>query len=64
MTTKQMLKWLLLSPLFLLVAQVGWSQSTVSGKVTDDKGAAIAGASVIVKGTKTGTATEDRKSVV
>lgn len=58
MTTKQMLKWLLLSPLFLLIAQVSWSQSTVSGKVTDENGAAVTGASVIVKGTKTGTATD------
>ena len=30
--------------------------TTVTGKVTDEKGAAIAGASVIEKGTKNGTA--------
>lgn len=58
MTTKQMLKWFLLSPLFLLMAQVSWAQKTVSGKVSDEKGAAIAGASVMVKGSKTGTATD------
>lgn len=58
MTTKQMLKWLLLSPLFLLIAQVSWAQKTVSGKVIDDKGVAVSGASVMVKGSKTGTATD------
>lgn len=36
-----------------------WAQRTVSGKVTDDKNNPIANASVVVKGTTTGTATKN-----
>jgi TonB-dependent starch-binding outer membrane protein SusC len=35
------------------------AQRTISGKVTDDKGAAVANASVTVKGTNTGTVTQN-----
>jgi iron complex outermembrane receptor protein len=39
--------------------QYSWAQNTsISGKVTDDKGAPVVGASVLVKGTKTGTSTD------
>ncbi|MEP7319709.1 MAG: SusC/RagA family TonB-linked outer membrane protein, partial [Panacibacter sp.] len=39
--------------------QQSWAQTkSISGKVTDEKGAAIAGASVLVKGSKTGTSTD------
>jgi iron complex outermembrane receptor protein len=42
----------------LLLALPGLAQTkTVTGKVTDDKGAAVQGASVMVKGTKVGTQT-------
>lgn len=59
MTTTRMLRVLLLCPLFMFIMQQSWAQNkTINGKVTDDKGAAIAGASVIVKGTKIGTSTD------
>lgn len=46
--------------LFLLITTVSWGQSkTVTGKVTGENGAAIAGASVMVKNTKVGTTTNE-----
>jgi iron complex outermembrane receptor protein len=42
----------------LLLQQARAQSKTVSGSVTDDKGAAVAGASVLGKGTKAGTATD------
>ncbi len=58
MFAKLQLKGLLLY-CFMLMTQIVLAQSkTVSGKVTDDKGAAVAGASVIVKGSKMGTTTD------
>lgn len=36
-----------------------FAQKTITGKVTDDKGAPVANASVVVKGTSTGTATKE-----
>ncbi len=50
-------KWVItLAYLFILVFH-SFSQNTfkISGKVTDDAGKAVSGASVVVKGTKTGT---------
>lgn len=41
----------------LIVGAQAFAQNTVSGKVTDGKGEAIPGASVMVKGTQTGTMT-------
>jgi TonB-linked SusC/RagA family outer membrane protein len=35
-----------------------WAQRAISGKVTDDKGTPVANASVVVKGTQTGTVTK------
>lgn len=49
---------LLLAGLFILLAQMGFSQKTVSGKVTDVSGAPLANVSVMVKGTSTGTVTK------
>jgi TonB-linked SusC/RagA family outer membrane protein len=43
---------------FLLLAGQLLAQKTVTGKVTDDKGNAIPNASIIVKGTTTGTVTK------
>jgi TonB-linked SusC/RagA family outer membrane protein len=51
-----MRKLLLLMTVVLLSSQL-WAQKTVTGKVTDDKGNPVANASVLVKGTKTGTTT-------
>lgn len=55
-----MKKMLLLLALFLWTGlQVTFAQSrTVKGKVQDDKGEGVAGATVIVKGTQTGTITD------
>lgn len=59
MTTTRLLRVLLLCPLLMLIMQQSWAQNkTVSGKVSDDKGNPVAGASVTVKGSKQGTATD------
>lgn len=52
-----MRKGLLLVSVQLLFVIMAWAQKTVTGKVTDDKGAALVNASVVVKGTKVGTVT-------
>src|SRR5882724_7113501 len=43
---------------FLLFTGLSFAQKTISGKVTDDKGNPLPNASVIVKGTSTGTVTK------
>ncbi|HKZ67990.1 MAG TPA: TonB-dependent receptor plug domain-containing protein, partial [Chitinophagaceae bacterium] len=49
---------LLLLGFFLLSGQLVWAQKTISGKVTDAKqGTPLAGVSVVVKGTNSGTVT-------
>ncbi|MFL9483235.1 SusC/RagA family TonB-linked outer membrane protein [Chitinophagaceae bacterium LWZ2-11] len=59
MTTIRFLRVFLLCPLFLLLAQQSHAQSkTISGKVSDDKGNPVAGASVVVKGSTSGTSTD------
>lgn len=59
MTTTRLLRVLLLCPLFMLILQASWAQTkTVTGKVSDEKGAPIVGASVLVKGSSTGTSTD------
>lgn len=59
MTTTRLLRVLLFCPLFMLIMQQSWAQNkTVSGKVSDDKGNPVAGASVLVKGSKSGTSTD------
>ena len=59
MTTTKLLRVLLLCPLFMLILQASWAQTkTVTGKVLDDKGAAVSGASILVKGSTTGTSTD------
>ncbi|MEP6844945.1 MAG: SusC/RagA family TonB-linked outer membrane protein [Panacibacter sp.] len=58
MTTTRLLRVFLLCPLFMLIMQQSWAQNkTVSGKVSDEKGNPVAGASVLAKGTSTGTST-------
>jgi len=59
MTLKRLLKVMLLPVVMLFALQVAVAQNrTVTGKVTDAKdGSPIAGASVVVKGMKTGTLT-------
>ncbi|HNP23602.1 MAG TPA: SusC/RagA family TonB-linked outer membrane protein [Panacibacter sp.] len=59
MTTTRLLRVLLFCPLFMLIMQQSWAQNkNVSGKVSDDKGNPVAGASVLVKGSKSGTSTD------
>lgn len=59
MITTRLLRVLLLCPLFLLMMPSSWAQNkTITGKVSDDKGSPVQGASVLVKGTKTGTSTD------
>jgi len=48
---------LLLMAMILSVSHLWAQQRTITGKVTDDKGAAIPGASVLAKGTNLGTST-------
>lgn len=45
----------LLIGLLILVSHISLAQISVSGKITDDKGQGIPGASIVVKGTTTGT---------
>lgn len=54
-----MRKLLLLSFMLMLAGLTAYAQRTVSGKVTDDKGSPIPGASVVIKNTRTGTVTKD-----
>ena len=58
MTTTRLLRAILLCPLFVLIVQFSWAQKTVTGKITDEKSNPVFGASVIVKGSNTGTATD------
>ena len=48
---------LLLMAIILSVSHLWAQQRTITGKVTDDKGAPIPGASILVKGTNLGTST-------
>lgn len=58
MTKNRLLRALLLCPLFMLFMGTAWAQNkTVTGKVTDEKGNPVSGASVTVKGSKSGTTT-------
>ena len=52
-----MRKLILVPAFFLFVTGHLFAQKTISGKVTDDKGNPVENASVIVKGTSTGTVT-------
>ncbi|MTI22814.1 TonB-dependent receptor [Fulvivirga sp. RKSG066] len=52
------MKKILLIHFMLLMSIAGFSQTTVSGKVTDSGGEALPGVNVLVKGTTTGTVTD------
>src|SRR5262245_54168923 len=52
------MKKFLLSLAFLFFVASLFAQRTISGKVTDDKGSALANVSISVKGTTTGTTTK------
>ena len=54
------MKKFLFTTAFSLIVLCLWSQRTISGKVTDEKGAPVANASITVKGTQSGvTSNED-----
>jgi len=49
----------MLCSILVLLIQQSWAQTkTISGTVSDDKGAPVIGASVVAKGTKSGTSTD------
>src|SRR5215203_5166844 len=58
MMSNRLLKALVLCPILLLFAFAAQAQKTITGNITDDKGSPVAGASVVVKGGKTGTTTD------
>ncbi len=58
MTSNRLLKALILCPILLLLTHIVQAQKTVTGKITDEKGSAVVGASVVIKGGKTGTTTD------
>ncbi|MDB4924212.1 TonB-dependent receptor [Mucilaginibacter sp.] len=59
MNKKQLLLKLLFCPLFLLLSVAAFAQQTlVAGKITDEKGEPIPGATIIVKGSPNGTNTD------
>ncbi|MEP6513655.1 MAG: SusC/RagA family TonB-linked outer membrane protein, partial [Parafilimonas sp.] len=59
MNKTRLLRAFILSSLFTFVMQQTWAQNkTVTGKITDEKGNPVAGASVVVKGTKIGASTD------
>jgi TonB-linked SusC/RagA family outer membrane protein len=59
MTIKRLLRQFTLLLLCVILTQLAFSQTkTISGKVSDDKGNPIQGATVTVKGSKTGTSTD------
>lgn len=59
MTINRLLTRLATVAICVLLTQFAFSQNrTITGKVTDDKGAALQGASVAVRGSKTGTSTD------
>jgi TonB-linked SusC/RagA family outer membrane protein len=59
MYKKQLLKKLLISPLLMLLCITAMAQSTaIKGKLTDERGLALPGVSVAVRGTTRGTMTD------
>ena len=59
MTIKRLLRQFSFLLLCVILTQTAFSQTkTITGKITDDKGAPLQGATVTVKGSKTGTSTD------
>ena len=54
----QMRRSLLLFMIGILAFSSLWAQGIIPGRVTDEEGRPIAGVSVLIKGTKTGTITD------
>src|SRR5450631_2791044 len=59
MTMKRLLKRICFLCLCVMFTQLAFSQTkVVTGKISDDKGAPVQGASVVARGTKGGTTTD------
>ncbi len=58
MTSNRLLKALILCPMLLLLAYAAQAQKTITGTITDEKGSPVVGASVVIKGGKSGTTTD------
>jgi len=59
MTKTRLLRVALLFPILIFIVQQSWAQSkAINGKVSDEKGAAVVGASVTVKNSRIGTSTD------
>ena len=59
MTIKRLLRQFTLLSLCVILTQLAFSQTkTISGKISDDKGNPVQGATVTVRGSKTGTSTD------
>ena len=59
MISNRLLKALILCPILLFMAVVSQAQTkTITGKILDEKGNPVVGASVVVKGGKSGTTTD------
>ena len=58
MTSNRLLKALMMCPILLLTAFIAQAQKTITGKVLDEKGNSITGASIVVKGGKSGTTSD------
>jgi len=54
-----MRKLLLLALVFLLTVTGAWAQRAVKGRITDEAGAPVQSATIIVKGTHNGTTTDN-----
>jgi len=59
MTTNRLLAKIASIAICVLLTQFAFSQNkTITGKVTDDKGSPLQGATISVRGSKTGTSTD------
>lgn len=54
-----MRKILLLTTIVVLAGLTSWAQRTISGRIIDDKGAPVSGASVQIKNSQSGTVSND-----
>ncbi|GAB3648605.1 TonB-dependent receptor [Echinicola sediminis] len=58
LSRKDVPKYLLTTALMLFVVCIGWSQTTIKGKVNSAEGEELPGVSILVKGTSTGAITD------
>ncbi len=58
MTSNRLRKALILCPILLLMAFAAQAQKTITGKISDEKSNPVTGATIVVKGGKTGTTSD------